>query len=70
MIITILNYGISCLIYVRLIDESLRWLIANGKVDQAKDMIKKACKTNKKNYNEIVTVSGFRGMNDSFLVLP
>lgn len=43
-----------------LLDESLRWLIANGKVEKAKALIQKACHINKKNYNEVVTVSGFR----------
>ena len=47
--------------HCRLIDESLRWLIANGKVERAKTVLQKACRINKKNYNELVIVSGFRG---------
>ncbi|XP_060576174.1 organic cation transporter protein-like [Ruditapes philippinarum] len=43
-----------------LIDESLRWLIANGRVKEAKAIIKKACKLNKKDYDEVASVSGFQ----------
>ncbi|XP_053378644.1 organic cation transporter protein-like [Mercenaria mercenaria] len=43
-----------------LIDESLRWLIANGRIKDAKAVIHRACKTNKKNYDDVVSVSGFR----------
>ncbi|XP_045216002.2 organic cation transporter protein-like isoform X1 [Mercenaria mercenaria] len=43
-----------------LIDESLRWLIANGRIKEAKAIIQKACKRNNKDYDEIVSASGFR----------
>ncbi|XP_053379646.1 organic cation transporter protein-like [Mercenaria mercenaria] len=43
-----------------LIDESLRWLIANGRIKEAKEIIHRACKRNNKNYDDIVSVSGFR----------
>ena len=51
-----------CTFYLRLIDESLRWLIANGKIDRAKAILKKACKTNKKDYNTIFVKSGLRDL--------
>lgn len=37
-----------------MLDESLRWVIANGQIDRAKRIIKNACKWNKKNYNEVL----------------
>lgn len=43
----------------RFIDESLRWLIANGRVKESKAIIVKACKENNKNYDEVVEISGF-----------
>lgn len=43
-----------------MIDESLRWLIANGRIKEAKVIIHKACKRNKKQYDDVVSVSGFR----------
>ena len=43
-----------------MIDESLRWLIANGRIKQAKAIILRACKANNKNFDGVVSVSGFR----------
>ena len=40
-------------------DESLRWLIANGRVADAKRIIQKACKQNKKEYGTILSGTGF-----------
>ena len=56
------SFVIKSTFVVRLIDESLRWLIANGKIDRAKAILKKACKANKKDYNTIVVESGFRDL--------
>ena len=42
-----------------MLDESLRWLIANGKLDQAKKVIKTACKWNKKDYATVMAAGGF-----------
>ncbi|WAQ99761.1 ORCT-like protein [Mya arenaria] len=42
-----------------LIDESLRWLIANGKYEEAKRILLKACKMNKKDFKDVVAGSGF-----------
>ena len=44
---------------VRLKDESLRWLIANGRVVPAKAIIQKACKQNKKDYETVLSGTGF-----------
>jgi len=40
-------------------DESLRWLIANGRVVEAKRIIQKACKQNKKDYGIVLLETGF-----------
>ncbi|KAL4237193.1 hypothetical protein ACF0H5_005573 [Mactra antiquata] len=50
-----------------LIDESLRWLIANGKVKEAKRIIQKACRLNKKEYNEVAAISGFQSYEMHYL---
>ena len=50
----------------RLVDESLRWLIANGKVEESKAIIRKACRANKKNFNEVLVSTGFRGRSSSW----
>ncbi|XP_053381642.1 solute carrier family 22 member 7-like [Mercenaria mercenaria] len=39
-------------------DESLRWVLANGKVEKAKELIKKACKLNNKSYEEVLSAVG------------
>lgn len=43
---------------IRMLDESLRWVIANGQIDRAKQIIKNACKWNKKNYEEVLLKIG------------
>ena len=43
----------------RMLDESLRWLIANGKLDRARQVIKNACKWNKKDYATVMAAVGF-----------
>ena len=43
-----------------MLDESLRWLIANGKLDRARQVIKTACKWNKKDYATVMATVGFR----------
>jgi len=40
-------------------DESLRWLIANDRVVEAKRIIQKACKQNKKDYGIVLLETGF-----------
>ncbi|XP_052762013.1 organic cation transporter-like protein [Mya arenaria] len=40
------------------LDESLRWLIANGKMDQARKIIRKACRYNRKDYHTVLKDSG------------
>ena len=42
----------------RVLDESLRWLIANKKFDQARQVVRNACKWNKKDYDEVVNAGG------------
>ena len=42
-----------------MLDESLRWLIANGKLDRARQVIKNACKWNKKDYATVMATVGF-----------
>ena len=41
-----------------MLDESLRWVIANGQLDRARAIIKNACKWNKKNYEETLEKVG------------
>jgi hypothetical protein len=41
-----------------LTDESLRWVLANGKVDKAKAIIKTACSLNNKNYEQLIAKVG------------
>ena len=43
----------------RIQDESLRWLIANGKLEDARKVIRKACKWNKKDYATVMAAGGF-----------
>ena len=43
----------------RMLDESLRWLVANGKLDKARQVIKNACKWNKKDYATVMDAGGF-----------
>lgn len=40
-------------------DESLRWLIANGRLDEARQVVKNACKWNKKDYATVMAAGGF-----------
>ena len=48
-----------------MLDESLRWVIANGQIDRAKAIIKNACKWNNKDYDEIIQKSGLADINTS-----
>ncbi|XP_060602443.1 organic anion transporter 3-like [Ruditapes philippinarum] len=41
-----------------MLDESLRWVIANGQIDRAKAIIKNACKWNNKNYEQVLEKIG------------
>ena len=38
-----------------ILDESVRWLFANGNDEEAHRIIKKAARANKKSYNEVIT---------------
>ena len=40
-------------------DESLRWLIANNKIKEAKKVIKNACKWNRKDYKTVMDEIGW-----------
>ncbi|XP_053381641.1 solute carrier family 22 member 6-A-like [Mercenaria mercenaria] len=46
-------------------DESLRWVIANGQIDRAKEIIKNACKWNKKNYGEVMETINWGDLVDT-----
>ena len=53
-----------------MLDESLRWVIANGQIERAKEIIKNACRWNKKDYNKVIQESGLNDiMADSSDVL-
>lgn len=41
-----------------MLDESLRWVIANGRIDEARRIINNACRWNKKDYDEILKTVG------------
>ena len=58
-----------CYIFViaRFTDESLRWVIANGQFDKAKDIIKNACKWNNKNYREVMEAIGWLHLDENLL---
>ena len=43
-----------CFISQRLLDESVRWLIANKRIEEAKVIIEKVAKINKVNLNEVL----------------
>ncbi|XP_053381640.1 organic cation transporter-like protein [Mercenaria mercenaria] len=47
------------------IDESLCWVIANNQIDRAKEIIKNACKWNKKNYGEVMETIGLGDLVDT-----
>jgi hypothetical protein len=53
-----------------MIDESLCWLIANDKIEEAKKIIKKACKWNKKNYREVMEDIGWGDLVDGDVKPP
>ena len=38
----------------RFLDESLRWLLANGKLEKAEIVLRKAAKWNKKQYHDVI----------------
>ena len=42
-----------------MVDESMRWLVANGRVDEAKAILQKACRTNQQDYDTVAAASGF-----------
>ncbi|XP_060574449.1 organic anion transporter 3-like isoform X2 [Ruditapes philippinarum] len=46
-------------------DESLRWVIANGQIGRAKEIIKNACKWNGKDYTEVMEKIGWGGLLDA-----
>ncbi|XP_053380295.1 solute carrier family 22 member 13-like [Mercenaria mercenaria] len=46
-------------------DESLRWVIANNQIDRAKEIIKNACKWNKKDYGEVMETIGWGDLVDA-----
>ena len=54
---------IDIIIFIRILDESLRWLIANGKLDQARKVIHNACKWNNKDYDTVMATVGFPDEN-------
>ena len=54
---------IDNIIFLRILDESLRWLIANGKLDQARKVIHNACKWNNKDYDTVMAAVGFPDEN-------
>ena len=39
----------------RFLDESLRWLLANGKLEKAEIVLRKAAKWNKKQYHDVIS---------------
>lgn len=43
-----------CFFNHRTIDESLRWLVANGKMKEAKKIVMKACKMNHVEFNAVL----------------
>ncbi|WAR12739.1 OCTL-like protein [Mya arenaria] len=47
-----------------MLDESLRWVIANGKLDHAKRIVKNACKWNHKNYEDVLRQIGLDESED------
>ena len=49
-----MHLSIYANISTRMLDESLRWLIANAKIEKAKEIIKKACRWNRKDYNQVM----------------
>jgi hypothetical protein len=55
----------SILTVVRFTDESLRWVIANGQIGRAKEIIKNACKWNGKDYIEVMEKIGWGGLLDA-----
>ena len=57
--ITYFYSGLHLKCAYRMLDESLRWLIANGKLDKARQVIKNACRWNKKDYATVIKAGGF-----------
>jgi hypothetical protein len=49
--ITLYGFEISC----RLFDESLRWLMANGRLEEAEKVVRKAAKMNKKKFDDVIS---------------
>jgi predicted ribosome quality control (RQC) complex YloA/Tae2 family protein len=49
--LTLYDFEISC----RLFDESLRWLMANGRLEEAEKVVRKAAKMNKKKFDDVIS---------------
>lgn len=51
-----LKYQTVTFFILRLMDESVRWLLSNGRVDEAKRILKKAARWNNVDYKDIEAV--------------
>ncbi|XP_012944037.1 solute carrier family 22 member 16 [Aplysia californica] len=48
--------SVNAILQIWLLDESLRWLLANGKTEQAIKVIKRAARINRKDYDDVMSV--------------
>ncbi|XP_060085889.1 organic cation transporter protein-like [Ylistrum balloti] len=53
-----------------IMDESLRWLLANGKMKEAERIIRKAAKLNEKNFNDVIKAATIKNSNETAALVP
>jgi len=55
------DFLIIFIVILRLLDESVRWLLANNKWSEAERLVRKAARQNNVNYDELVQASSKKG---------